>query len=206
MNLFITNIYRDPLLFFTVIIAVGFSVCVHEFSHAWMAKKCGDSTAADAGHLTLNPLKQMGVISIIMLLILGFCWGSVPVNPVLLTKRQRIAVSLAGPGANLALFAAGVLAFLIAGKLDLDFVLPVILIFTQLNLVLFCINIAPVPGFDGGAVIAELLPMHKLYSSEVGKGFMIGVMLLLFYCSGYIFRYSEWITGKVLFFFAELLL
>ena len=198
MNLFITNIYRDPQLFFTVIIAVGFSVCVHEFSHAWMAKKCGDSTAADAGHLTLNPLKQMGVISIIMLLILGFCWGSVPVNPALLTKRQRIAVSLAGPGANLALFAAGVLAFLIASKLDLEFVLPVILIFTQLNLVLFCINIAPVPGFDGGAVAAELLPMHKLYSSEVGKGFMIGMVLLLFYSVDYIFLWSSKITYAVL--------
>ena len=98
MNLFITNIYRDPLLFFSVIIAVGFSVCLHEFCHAWMAKKCGDTTAADAGHLTLNPLKQMGIISIIMLLLLGFCWGAVPVNNHILSKRQRIAVSLAGPG------------------------------------------------------------------------------------------------------------
>ena len=201
MNLFITNIYKDPLLFFSVIIAVVFSVCVHEFCHAWMAKKCGDPTAADAGHLTLNPLKQMGVISIIMLLILGFCWGAVPVNPTVLSKRQRIAVSLAGPGANLGLFLCGVIAFLIAGKLDLDFVLPFTLIFAQLNLVLFCINIAPVPGFDGGSVIAELLPMHKVYSSEVGKGFMIGMVLLLFYSVDYIFLWSNKITVEVLRFF-----
>ena len=118
MNFFITNLYRDPLLFFSVIVAVGFSVCVHEFFHAWIAKKCGDNTAAQAGHLTLNPLKQMGIISIIMLLLLGFCWGSVPVNNAVLSKRQRIAVSLAGPGANLGLFICGVLAFMIAGKLN----------------------------------------------------------------------------------------
>ena len=198
MNLFITNIYRNPLLFFSVIIAVGFSVCVHEFCHAWAAKKCGDNTAADAGHLTLNPLKQMGIISIIMLLILGFCWGSVPVNPTLLSKRQRIAISLAGPGANLGLFICGVIAFLLAGKLNLDGVLTFILIFTQLNAVLFCINIAPVPGFDGGKVVAELLPMHKVYSSEVGKGIMIGMVLLLFYSVDYIFLWSHKLTYSVL--------
>ena len=198
MNLFITNIYRDPLLFFSVIIAVGFSVCLHEFCHAWMAKKCGDTTAADAGHLTLNPLKQMGIISIIMLLLLGFCGGAVPVNNHILSKRQRIAVSLAGPGVNLGLFVCGVIAFLIAGKLNLDFALTFILIFTQLNLVLFCINIAPVPGFDGGSIVAELLPMHKLYSSEVGKGFMIGMILLLFYSVDYIFLWSYKITYAVL--------
>ena len=198
MNLFITNIYKDPLLFFSVIIAVGFSVCVHEFCHAWMAKKCGDLTAAAAGHLTLNPLKQMGVISIIMLLILGFCWGAVPVNNAILTRRQRIAVSLAGPGANLGLFLCGVIAFLLAGKLNLNIALPLILIFTQLNLVLFCINIAPVPGFDGGNIAAELLPMHKLYSSEVGKGFMIGMVLLLFYSVDYIYLWSGKITYAVL--------
>ena len=198
MNLFITNIYRDPLLFFSVIIAVGFSVCVHEFCHAWMAKKCGDTTAADAGHLTLNPLKQMGVISIIMLLILGFCWGAVPVNTHVLSKRQRIAVSLAGPGANIGLFVCGVIAFLIAGKLNLDLILPFILIFTQLNLVLFCINIAPVPGFDGGSIVAQFLPMHKIYSSEVGKGFMIGMVLLLFYSVDHIFLWSHKITYTVL--------
>ena len=198
MNFFITNLYQNPQLFFSVIVAVGFSVCVHEFFHAWIAKKCGDDTAAQAGHLTLNPLKQMGIISIIMLLLLGFCWGAVPVNNAVLSKRQRIAVSLAGPGANLGLFICGLLAFLIAGKLSLDFALAFILIFTQLNLVLFCINIAPVPGFDGGAVIAELLPMHKVYSSEVGKGFMIGMILLLFYSVDYIFLWSGKITYAVL--------
>ena len=198
MNLFITNIYKNPLLFFSVIVAVGFSVCVHEFCHAWMAKKCGDFTAADAGHLTLNPFRQMGVISIIMLLILGFCWGAVPVNNAILTRRQRIAVSLAGPGANLGLFLCGILAFLIAGKLNLNIILPFILIFAQLNLVLFCINIAPVPGFDGGNIVAELLPMHKLYSSEVGKGFMIGMVLLLFYSVDYIYLWSGKITCIVL--------
>lgn len=205
MNLFVTNIYRNPQLFFSVIIAVAFSVCVHEFFHAWTALKCGDRTAADAGHLTLNPLKQMGILSIIMLLVLGFCWGSVPVNNAVLSKKQRILVSLAGPGANLGLFICGVIIFLIAGKAGVDDFLPFVLLFTQLNMVLFCINIAPVPGFDGGAVLREFLPMEKVYGSELGKGIMIGMVLLLFYSVDYIFLWSNQITYTVLKFFWSLI-
>ena len=52
MNLFITYLWRAPQFFFAVAILVIFSVTCHEFFHAWCALKLGDSTAADAGHLT----------------------------------------------------------------------------------------------------------------------------------------------------------
>ena len=198
MNIFVVNLFRDPAMFFTVIVSVGISVCIHEFCHAYAALKCGDSTAADAGHLTLNPLKQMGWISVIMLLLLGFCWGSVPVNPNNLTRRGRVAVSLAGPGANIALFCVGVIVFLAACKLKLELLLVPAMMFSQLNLVLFCINIAPVPGFDGGALLAETGIAGKLYSSELGKGFMVGMLLLLFYLVDYIFVWSYNITTAVI--------
>ena len=194
MNIFAVNLFRDPAMFFTVIISVGLSVCIHEFCHAYAALKCGDPTAANAGHLTLNPLKQMGWISVIMLLLLGFCWGAVPVNPNNLTRRGRIAVALAGPGANIALFCLGVLFFLAAGKLDWNILMAPAFIFSQLNLVLFCINIAPVPGFDGGALLAETGVAGKLYTSELGKGVVVGMMLLLFYLVDYIFVWSSNIT------------
>ena len=198
MNFFFTSLFSHPTFFFIVVLSVGLSVCIHEFCHAYAALKMGDPTAAQMGHLTLNPLKQMGWFSLIMLLLLGFCWGAVPVNPAALSKRRRIAVSFAGPGANLGLFCCGIFAFLIAGKLELEWALTALLLFTQLNLVLFCINLAPVPGFDGGNILAELLPMHKIYSSEVGKGFMIGMVLLLFYSVEYIYKWSYTITCAIL--------
>ena len=189
-----------------MVLSVGLSVCIHEFCHAYAALKMGDPTAAQMGHLTLNPLKQMGWFSLIMLLLLGFCWGAVPVNPANLTRKGRIAVSLAGPGANLMLFAVGIIAGLIALRLwQWEGLFGVALTFAQINMVLFCINIMPVPGFDGGQVLMEFIPRSKLYASEVGKGFMIGAMLLLFYCVGYIFSYSEWATRKVFIFCWELL-
>lgn len=88
-GLFILRLKDDPVYFFMMSAIVIFSICFHEFSHARMALWMGDSTAADSGHLTLNPLKQMGVISLIMFLILGFAWGAVPVDPQKLRSRCR---------------------------------------------------------------------------------------------------------------------
>ena len=81
MNLFINHLFTDPQYFFAIALLVMFSISFHEFSHAWMALREGDPTAADAGHLTLNPLKQMGIISLVMFAIIGIAWGQVPVNP-----------------------------------------------------------------------------------------------------------------------------
>ena len=192
--MFIRNLFENPLFFAAVIISVGFSVCLHEFFHAYAALKCGDRTAADAGHLTLNPLKQMGVISIVMLVMLGLCWGAVPVDPRNLTRGKRILVSLAGPLTNLALFAAGIIAGSVCIWLKFEPILYFAIIFAGLNMVLFCVNIAPVPGFDGGNVLMELIGGERMYSSELGKGFMIGSFLLLFYLIDYIFEYSFALT------------
>ena len=206
MNIFFTRLFSDPVLFFTVIVTVSFSVCLHEFFHAYTAYKCGDSTAAEAGHLTLNPLKQMGLISIVMLLLLGFCWGSVPVNPARLTRRSRIMVALAGPLTNLMLFVISIVLAVLAVKAGSTITgsdnagefagaaARVLVVMAQFNFVLFCINIAPVPGLDGGAVLFELLPMQRIFSSELGKGIVIGLALVLFCCLDYVFMASEAVT------------
>lgn len=204
--MFITYLFSNPVLFFAVIIAVGFSVCVHEFFHAYVALKCGDSTAADHGHLTLNPLKQMGIISIFMLLMLGLCWGAVPVNPARLSRGKRIAVSLAGPAANLGMFIIGAAACLIAIRYDNGEVLKLAVIFTRLNMVLFILNMMPVPGFDGGSVFLELIGRDKVYSSELGKGFMLGTFLLLFCLIDQIYVWSEVATVKVVVLLGKLFL
>ena len=198
MNFFFFNLFTRPELFFAVVISVGVSVCIHEFCHAYTALKMGDPTAAQMGHLTLNPLKQMGWFSLIMLLLLGFCWGEVPVNPANLTRKGRVMTSLAGPGVNLLLFVWGsVLGAVGLAVLDSELICAYAAIFAQLNMVLFCINIMPVPGFDGGQVLMEFIPRSKLYASEVGKGFMIGAVLLLFYCVEYIGIAATWVTLNV---------
>lgn len=183
-----------------VILAAGFSVCVHEFSHAYTAFRLGDSTAADAGHLTLNPLKQMGIFSIVMLLIFGFCWGAVPVDPSRVSRGRRILIFLAGPLANWILFFAGLIILVILGKLNVKFdpLYQFLFIFAELNAVLGTFNLLPVPPLDGGAVVQEFINVRALANSEVAKGAMIGMMLLVFYSSKYLFMFGEWITLTIL--------
>lgn len=198
MNIFINHLFQNPGYFFIVVFSVMFSVCVHEFCHAFTALKCGDSTAADSGHLTLNPLKQMGVFSLVMLLLLGFCWGAVPVNRANLTRGKSIIISLAGPLANLGLFVIGVVLAVLTAIPGCEDIFKVMLIFAQINMLLFCINLLPVNGFDGGNIVAELLPMHKLYSNELGKGVVIGMMLLFFCSLDYIFSFTQFCTVEAI--------
>lgn len=93
MNFFITYLWKDPMFFLAAIIIVVFSVCAHEFMHAWIALLQGDGTAAERGHLTMSPLKQMGPWSLFMLAFIGIAWGQVPVDPSRMRHRYSHALS-----------------------------------------------------------------------------------------------------------------
>lgn len=54
----------------------------HEFSHAFVAYKCGDPTAKFYGRMTLNPFKHFDPLGLIMFATVGFGWAKpVPINP-----------------------------------------------------------------------------------------------------------------------------
>ena len=73
--MFIARLINAPEVYVPLVLIVIFSICAHELMHAWTALKQGDDTAARLGHLTLNPLKQMGVTSLIMLAFVGVAWA-----------------------------------------------------------------------------------------------------------------------------------
>ena len=63
-------------------LAVMVVITFHEFSHAYVANKCGDPTARFSGRMTLNPLKHFDPLGILMFAVAGFGWAKpVPVNP-----------------------------------------------------------------------------------------------------------------------------
>jgi len=63
---------------------------VHEFSHALMANKCGDTTSKEQGRVTLNPLKHIDPLGFVILLIAGFGWAKpVEFNEKNLKKPQK---------------------------------------------------------------------------------------------------------------------
>lgn len=193
-DIFIQKLFTDPYSFFMLAFIVVFSICLHEYSHAQVALWMGDSTAADHGHLTLNPLKQMGFFSLLMLLVLGFAWGAVPVNRAnMKNKYGALLTSLAGPTMNLILFAISWIAFGIAANLEKTHESALLLfgLFGLMNFVLFIFNIMPVPGLDGWHVLLWFFPKLAMPNSEVVKGAMVILIFVAFMFVGYLFAFAE---------------
>jgi Zn-dependent protease len=75
----------DPLYLLQLLatlIAVVIVLTLHEFSHAFVAYKCGDPTAKYAGRMTLNPIKHFDPMGIALFVFARFGWAKpVPVNP-----------------------------------------------------------------------------------------------------------------------------
>ena len=152
--LFIQTLWTNPVYFFTVCLIVTFSVCLHEYFHAWMGVREGDYTLQD--HLTLNPVKQMGFMSLLMMAFFGIAWGGVPVNPTLLRGRwSMLKVSVAGPVANFVLFLAGGILLGISYRVPgleeqaRTMLQQFLALFGIYNFVLLSFNLIPAPGLDG---------------------------------------------------------
>lgn len=89
-----------------------FSIILHEYGHAWMANKLGDSTAKDLGRLTLNPIPHIDLFGSIILPLFFVLSGSgfllawakpVPYNPFNIRDKKYgdLKVAIAGPGFNI---------------------------------------------------------------------------------------------------------
>ena len=199
MNIFILSAFTNTRIFLLTTLVVVFSICLHEFFHAWTALQFGDTTAASRGHLTLNPMKQMGPMSIVIFLILGFAWGAVPVNPSVLRARSRhapVIVSLAGPATNFGLFLIGFFTFgflqtriwnMIENKAVGTTILELFLLLGAYNCFLCIFNLLPVPGLDGWNALTEYFPRLKDPKSEFAKGITIFLILFLFLTAGRLF-------------------
>ena len=180
MDLFINRLATDPFEYFAWVLLAMFSICVHEYAHARVALKLGDDTAAWMGHLSLNPLVQMGVPSIVVLLLFGIAWGAVPVNSRNLRGRGADAmVSAAGPLSNL------LLCVLFGGLAVAAAFTPWHAIGSFLTLacvangVLCLFNLLPIPMFDGWSILRLWVPaLDRLPPQHAQSVSWAGLMLL----------------------------
>ena len=152
----------DPHIIVLLIPALVFSLSFHEFAHAWMAYRLGDSTAARMGRLTLNPMSHLDPIGSLALLLMGFGWAKpVPVDARYLEnpRQDMVKVAAAGPISNiiLAIIAALVLRFLLDSDLLSNSVKTFFIIFMQINITLAVFNLFPVSPLDGSQILSPFL-------------------------------------------------
>lgn len=185
MNLFIQYLAEDPLFYFAWILIVAFSICVHEYAHAATALRLGDDTAARAGHLSLNPLVQMGTTSMIMLALIGIAWGSVPVSISRFRHKWAGAVvSAAGPLSNLLLSFVFALFLVLADKWTAEGGGREMMMFFRIgcltNGLLFALNMLPVPMFDGWSVFSYFFPRMERIDPQMGQTVSLVALVLIF--------------------------
>jgi Zn-dependent protease len=156
------------------LIAALIGMSIHEFAHAYVAYRMGDSTARDMGRMTLDPRANIDPLGFLMWVVVGFgVLGSVPMNPSRMRNKRwgYFWAVAAGPLSNLAI--AGVLAILFrlgvwrfAGAGPNDLIPSLDLVMTRifmLNLVLFLFNLIPLFPLDGWRMLLMALPPNDGY-------------------------------------------
>lgn len=161
-----------PLLLIPAVLAVT----VHEIAHGWVALQLGDTTAAEAGRLSLNPLRHVDPVGTVLvpatLYLLGelvfgtklfFGWARpVPVrwNRLFPVRAGIAAVAFAGPAANLLMLAGwSVLALSLKHLGDAS---PALIYMCEagiiFNAAIMIINLVPIPPLDGSRIVTAVLP------------------------------------------------
>jgi Zn-dependent protease len=181
------------------ILATLIAVILHELAHGLAALAMGDTTARDAGRLSLNPLRHIDKVGTILLpaflavsqlLTIGrvafmFGWAKpVPINAQALSlngrhdpRRLMAIVALAGPAMNFLLAFIGALAlYWPYGTVFWSY-------FIVVNLVLGIFNLIPLPPLDGGRVAVGVLPLPAARflagSEKFGIFLVLGVVFIL---------------------------
>lgn len=178
-------------------IPVLLSLTVHEWAHAWTARKLGDDTAKLMGRLSLNPIVHMDPIGTFLLPLMGvpFGWAKpVPVNPLRFNQGVTIRggmllVAIAGPISNVCIaLVSWLLLFVmvrsgvLADHPDLASVVQLLVILVAINIGLATFNMIPIPPLDGSKIVDALVPdsLRPAWNRfcELGPVLLIALILL----------------------------
>ena len=173
--------------FILYMVALIFSLSVHESAHAWMSSRFGDDLARSQGRISLNPAAHVDPIGTLLFPAIAFFthapligWAKpTPVNP-LRWRNKRVAnfwVSAAGVICNFiiaivsgigirVLYSARIIVFSDQGGLApaaTDSMIAIgalelLMVFFTLNVALGVFNLLPIPPLDGSKILQSILP------------------------------------------------
>lgn len=164
-----------------ILIALSF----HESAHAIVANIFGDETAKKSGRISLDPIKHVDPLGLLMLLFFKIGWAKpVPVSLEKLKykKISMILVSLSGPISNIIL---GVLFYYIYkleaiyfNILGLNLVLKNIFL---VNLWFASFNLLPIPPLDGSKIFITLIPENLKYYVYKYENYIVVFLVFLIF-------------------------
>lgn len=209
----------------TVILVMA-SAIVHEVAHGWVALRCGDPTARDAGRLTLNPRAHLdGFGSVVLPLVMALLGGPVfafakpvPYNPRRLRnpRRDEVLVALAGPVSNLLQAAVGAVVVrlgwdalvgpALSGGIPIEavgWIVEILTTYISVNLVLCFFNLIPLPPLDGSKVVLFFLGGEARASYYRLEQYAMPILIVVLYVLPSVLRfdplgaYLNWTAGGV---------
>ncbi len=186
MSNFVQYLVLTPILLMTL--------TIHEFSHGYVAYLLGDDTAKRAGRLTLNPLKHLDPLGLLMFIIVKIGWAKpVPINPYNFKsfKRDTAITAAAGPASNfvvaiifsiiLKIFFAMFKENLMMNEAVIGFTFQIIYLTILYNLALGLFNLIPFPPLDGSKILGGFLSdeLYFKYTAQEKKGMMIFMVIVI---------------------------
>lgn len=179
-------------------LACCIAISFHEWAHAFAAYKLGDPTAKNMGRMSLDPMRHIDPIGMILFVVLGIGWA----KPVIVNsrnlknfRRDDVLISLAGPLMNLilsfifyGLYSVGLNIYagaITSGAVSSSALLPAAIvqlfyIIFSLNIVLAIFNVLPIPPLDGFHVVSSLFirKSYRVVEFLQKYGFLILIVLI----------------------------
>ena len=177
----------DLLKILAAVLALAVAIIGHEIMHGWVAYMYGDTTAKNAGRLSINPLIHIDLVGTIIVpatmyflpMLLGgdsgflFGWAKpVPINTATVIRsggyNAAMQVDLAGIVYNFTMATLASVALVAMSQPttadSLVYVFAYLFVFQLLiiNVVLGVFNLLPVPQFDGAHFLMHLALKYKV--------------------------------------------
>lgn len=177
----------DLLKILAAVLALAVAIIGHEIMHGWVAYMYGDTTAKNAGRLSINPLIHVDLVGTIIVpatmyflpMLLGgesgflFGWAKpVPINTATVIRRggynAAMQVDLAGIVYNFTMAAFASIAIVAMSQPttadSLVYIFLYLFVFQLLiiNVVLGVFNLLPIPQFDGAHFLMHLALKYKV--------------------------------------------